>query len=367
MAIHADDDHISGDVAPVIHLSTIYRYDNDPSKLKTAREIEGTDFDEIPFVYSRENQPNVARAEEVIGKITGGNAVLYSAGLSAFHAALTHLNPKKVFIGDGYHGCHGILSILERNYGTKVLTLADVESKVEAGDVVHVETPVNPYGLAIDLERYAKIAHAKGAKVICDATFAPPPILDPFALGADIVMHSASKYFGGHSDVLAGILVVKDQKTANALKDDRIFLGSICPTMESWLLLRSSRTFVSRVKQQFRSANEIVSYLSKNQEKLPKLKKIYHSSLQTEEFVKKQLPNGGPATFAIELDSGATARAFPSKLQYFTHSTSLGSVESLIEWRCMSDSGVADTLLRLSIGIEDTQDLIDDLVQALKQ
>lgn len=376
LAIHADDKYASVDVAPAIHVSTNFHYESDPTKLKTADEItamtdrlelgEDGSLQEPPLVYSRVNQPNVTRAEAVIGKITGGHVVLYSSGLSAFHAAIMHLNPRQIFIGRGYHGCHGVLSLLHRNYGLKVRSLDDIEKHAQRGDLVHVETPVNPYGTAIDLEYYARLAHASGAIVMCDATFCPPPYLDPMALGADIVLHSASKYFGGHSDVLAGILVVNNAETAQALKNDRVFLGTICTTMESWLLLRSARTFTSRVKQQFATAGAIVTYLDRSIKSLPQLKKIYHASLQNEEFVHKQLPRGGPAVFAIEVKDGETARLLPSKLKYFAHATSLGGVESLIEWRCMSDNTVPNNLLRVSVGLEDTQDLIDDLVSALE-
>jgi cystathionine gamma-synthase len=135
--------------------------------------------------------------------------------------------------------------------------------------------------------------------------------------------------------------------------------------MESWLLLRSLRTYKLRVLAQTESAEKIVKYLSDNRSQLSKLTKIYHASLQKDDFVKAQLPIGGPPTFSIEVVNEQVARELPSKLKYFHHATSLGGVESLVEWRAMSDPKVPETLLRLSIGLEDTEDLIRDLHVAL--
>ncbi|ANB12261.1 putative cystathionine beta-lyase [Sugiyamaella lignohabitans] len=367
IGIHGDDElALTTDVAPPIHVSTTYRYNSDPSKLQTAREVS-TAYDRQDHIYSRISHRSVLRAEKILGEILDGHAVLFSSGLSAFHAMLLHYNPKNVFIGDGYHGCHSLLKIYQRNFGTKVHHNLDTDPELlQKGDIIHLESPVNPTGLAFDIEHYAKIAHSRGAFLVLDATFAPPPLQDPWSLGVDMVMHSGTKYFGGHSDLLSGILVSKDEKVASALMSDRDFTGASPGSLESWLLLRSLRTYHYRIRLQYESANKIVKYLADNISKLPKLEKIYHSSLQTEDFVKKQLPLGGPPVFSIELKDRETARYFPSKLKLFHHATSLGGAESLIEWRCMTDMSVSESLLRVSIGLEDTNDLIGDLVRALQ-
>jgi cystathionine beta-lyase/cystathionine gamma-synthase len=120
--------------------------------------------------------------------------VAYSSGLAAFHALLTFLNPKKVSIGDGYHGCHGTLSLHERATGCKVLPLDCAIEELGEGDLIHLETPVNPTGRAFDIQYYADKAHARGAYLSVDSTFGPPPLQDPFLHGADVVMHSGTKY-----------------------------------------------------------------------------------------------------------------------------------------------------------------------------
>ncbi|VVT56600.1 uncharacterized protein SAPINGB_P005171 [Magnusiomyces paraingens] len=381
LQVHADDDlAVTSDVAAPLHVSTTFRYPSNPADLQTAGDLFSAldagelSHNDIPHIYSRYTQPVSSRAEAVLSKIIGGHAVLYSSGLSAFHAAMIYYNPKNVFIGDGYHGCHGILHILERNNGTKIHSLDADPEILQPGDVIHLETPVNPTGLAFDITHYAKIAHDRKAFLVIDATFAPPPLQDPFKWGADLVMHSATKYFGGHSDLLAGVLVTKDPKVETTLKADRNYIGTITASLESWLLLRSLRTYSYRIKIQAESANAIVKYFYENRAKFPVLKKIYHSSVQVLDedqekvaFIKEQLPLGGGPVFSIEVADEEIAKTLPSKTSLFHHATSLGGVESLIEWRAMSDPTIQRTLLRISVGVEDTQDLINDLSQAFNQ
>ncbi|KAF5098684.1 hypothetical protein D0Z00_001937 [Geotrichum galactomycetum] len=368
LAIHADDHHAhTSDIASPIHLSTTYAYTSDPAQLKSFKEVAeaGTFYDDI--VYSRENQPVVVRIEEVFSKLLDGHAVAYSSGLSAFHAAMIYYNPKNVFIGQSYHGCKQILSILKRNSGVQSYPLESASELIQPGDLIHLESPINPYGTAIDIEKYVKIAHSHGAVVLLDSTFAPPPLQFPFEFGVDMIMHSATKYFGGHSDLLAGVLVTKDPKVAQTLHDDRICLGTITASLESWLLLRSLRTYDLRIRKQVANTIKIVKYLDEHRAEFPALKSITHASLQKEEFIKRQLPlNGGPV-FSIEVASPELAKIMPSKTKLFHHATSLGGVESLIEWRAMSDSEISETLLRISVGVEDADDLVEDLCNALKQ
>jgi cystathionine beta-lyase/cystathionine gamma-synthase len=366
IGIHADDGLAPcTDVAPPLHVSTTYRYTNDAAMLKNSHEV--TEYARTDVVYSRVSQRNVLRAELILGEILKGHAVLYASGLSAFHGALLHYNPKNVFIGGGYHGSHSLLKILQRNYGIKVHSLDGDPEILQPGDVVHVETPVNPTGESLNLEHYAKIAHSRGAYLVVDATFSPPPLQDPFEHGADMVMHSATKYFGGHSDLLAGVLATKDPEVAKSLMSDRDVTGTITASMESWLLLRSLRTFKFRIRVQNENANRIVKYLVDHIKDLPLLTKVYHSSLQSDDFVKNQLPHGGPPVFSIEVTDKEVARRLPSRLKLFQHATSLGGVESLIEWRSMSDKDVIENLLRVSVGVEDAEDLIKDLHQALSR
>lgn len=364
LAIHASDKyHRSSDVVPPINISTTYCYESDPAKLQKPVSAEEV-LDEI--MYSRLSHPNSIMVEETIAKITGAHAVVYNSGVSSFFALMTHVNPKKLFIGEAYHGCHAIADIWTRNHGLKQLSLSDEDMEsIEAGDLVHIETPINPSSLCLDIQEFARKAHAKGAVLSVDSTFAA--LQDPFEFGADFVMHSATKYFGGHSDLLAGLLLTKSEKTRLALQGDRIYLGTNIANLEAALLLRSLKTFELRVKQQAANALKVVTFLAENVGKFPELVKVNHSSLQKDAFVEKQLKGIHSPTFSIHVKTETFAKYFPSKLKYFFHATSLGGVESLVEWRVLSDPEAEPTILRLSIGLEDAQDLIDDLTNAFTQ
>lgn len=363
--IHADDrNNRVSDVAPPINVATTYRYDND-NLIPWAEQDEMTVLEGDP-VYSREAHPNCTRLESIFSQFLEGEAVVYNSGCSAFHAALVHVNPKRIFIGQSYFGCHAIADMVARNYGLKKHTLEEIEQYAEKGDLVHLETPVNPFGSSIDIQAVADRAHAKGALLMIDSTFAPPPLQKPWEFGADIIMHSATKFFGGHSDLLSGVLVVKDVKSARELRHDRIHLGTIIGNLESFLLMRSMRTFEMRVLQQSRNATEIMKFLNENKGAYDKvIRELHHSSLQTEPFVAKQLAGGQTPVFSVCLMSQEQCKQFVSKLHYFQHATSLGGVESLVEWRAMSDDTIDQTLIRFSIGCENVADLIADVKQAL--
>lgn len=365
--IHGDDkDNRVTDVAPPINVSTTFRYDDDD--LIPWTERENLDFMEKRPVYSRLAHPNSTRLESVFSDILDGYAVVYSSGLAAFFAAMVHYNPKKIFIGQSYHGVRAIANILTRNYDIKQYPLEDIEKYAGEGDIVHLESPVNPYGTSYDIESFARRAHAKGALLVLDSTFASPPLQYAWNFGADIVLYSATKYFGGHSDLLSGVLVVKDEAVSRRLKDDRIYLGTNVANLESFMLLRSLRTYELRINKQSESATKIVKFLFDHQSKFDKvLKTIYHSSLQTEEFVKKQLVGGYGPVFAITLHTKEQCKMFPLKLKYFHHATSLGGIESLVEWRAMTDPYIDQTLIRVSVGCESADDLIRDLASTLQE
>ena len=360
-------DHIARvpDVTPPINITTTFRYDKDPSKYVKAADLKEEDILHTD-VYSRITHPNGRELEETIGGLTGGHAVVYNSGLSAFFAALTYFNPKTLSIGQAYHGCHGIVDLFKRIKNLKQIGLDGDYSELQRGDIVHLETPVNPEGVNLDIAKYAEKAHARGAILIVDSTFAPPPLQDPFKQGADIVMHSATKYFGGHSDLLAGVLVAKDPKIKYGLVLDRECLGTNIASLECSLLIRSIKTLELRVRKQSENAAALVKYLHENKDKYKKLATITHGTLQDDEFIKNQLPNGQAAVFSMELSEEQQAREFPSKLKLFHHATSLGGIESLVEWRALSDSHTSPRLIRVSVGIEDIRDLIQDFDQALR-
>jgi cystathionine beta-lyase len=300
---------------------------------------------------------------------------------------LVLLNPKRISIGDGYHGCHGVIAIHQKLTGLKKLDLDCPPEELQPGDVVHVESPLNPTGCAYNLKEYAEKAHKRGAYLTVDSTFAPPPLQDPFLWGADFVMHSGTKYFGGHSDMLCGTLTVNPDRVKegwfDTLKAERVYLGNVMGSMEGWLGVRSTRTLEIRVERQSFNANKLVAWLdgalhpeagskpSESDEIIRAVvEKVEHASLQADDlkdgWLKNQMPNGFGPVFSIVMKTEPVARRLPSKLALFQHATSLGGVESLIEWRTMSDDKVDTRLMRVSVGVEGWEDLRDDLLQAFK-
>lgn len=357
--IHADDaiEELS-DVSPAIHLSSTYSY-SDQNQYRDA-------------VYSRLSVPTVARCEAVLAQILGAPSATYCTGLSAIFGLLVYLNPRRIYIEraerGGYHGTLGVAEIITRLSHTEIFKLSDLDThELGERDVIWLETPLNPTGEATDIAKYSKVAKAAGAILCVDATFAPPPLQDPFKQGADWVMHSATKYFGGHSDLLAGVVASHDAAGIDALLRDRQCLGTILSGHTAWLLLRSLRTFKMRVERQAATALELVKRLDDlARGGTTSLSRVAHSSLQTDEFIKTQM-KGHSATFAIYFTDESHAAAFPGLLALFQHATSLGGVESLAEWRAMSDAKCDRRLVRLSIGIEDVDDLYADIINALKR
>ncbi|ORX93970.1 pyridoxal phosphate-dependent transferase [Clohesyomyces aquaticus] len=408
LAIHADDHtNTLTDVAPAIHVSTTFRYPRTTSHLVPvpAHGAEEVDLS-TPLVYARLANSNINRLETILAPLVfpgvgeeeieqeglANHVVSYSSGLSAFHAVLVNLVPRVVAIGEGYHGCHGVLGLHTKMSGLKTVSLFADDAAWDdvglgKGDVVHIETPLNPTGEAFHIAAFAERAHKRGAYLTVDATFGPPGLQDPLALGADVVMHSGTKYIGGHSDLLCGILATRrgtrGREMARVLRLERLFLGSVMGNLEGWLGVRSLRTLELRVQRQSKSAEKLVAWLdgllgtkdtdtSEEAEIVRKtVKKITHASLQakdptTASWLTKQMPNGYGPVFAISTHTPRQAKTLPEHLKLFHHATSLGGVESLIEWRRMSDSGVDERLLRVSVGVEDWEDLKKDLLRGLR-
>lgn len=401
--VHADDRiNILTDVAPPIHTATTFRYPHDPSQLQPV-PTEGEFVDlQTPLIYSRLASASTNRLETILAPLMypdakeeeldgqsglANHVVSYTSGLSAFHALLVNLVPKVIAISGGYHGCHGVIDLHKKMHGVKTVDLHADDATWDAaglgkGDLVHLETPLNPTGEAFSIAKYAERAHARGAYLSVDATFAPPGLQDPFRWGADVVMHSGTKYIGGHSDMLCGILAVKKGeeglKRAKTLRAERIFLGAVLGSLEGWLGVRSLRTLDLRVQRQSSSADKLVRWLQdsldgkgegKEAEVVKRVvSKISHASLQTADYdwLKQQMPNGFGPVFSIYMKTPQLARTLPSKLRLFHHATSLGGVESLIEWRRMSDAEVDERLLRVSVGVESWEDLKEDLLGAFE-
>ncbi|KAH8106123.1 cystathionine gamma-synthase [Cristinia sonorae] len=373
--LHADDDVPRGlEVAPSISVTTTYKQPDawDPNLTLDQLNLNNP----VRHIYSRYTQAVSTRAEHVLSKINQGYAITYASGLAAAYAALVFFKPKRVAITGGYHGCRMVLEMYKRSYDD--LVLIGIDDEFQEGDLCWVETPLNPKGICRNIQHYADKVHAVGGKLIVDATFGPPPLQYPFKWGTDIILHSGTKYFGGHSDLLCGILVVKTLEEWNQLWSQRTFLGSMMGSLESWLLLRSLRTLHLRVPKQSESATELASWLNKASQGqasdgIPAgiIDTVYHASLQKSDAdgwePRKQMEGGWNATFAIVLASAELATLLPHSLKLFIPATSLGGVESLVEHRVASDPSEDPRLIRLSIGVEEVEDLKDDLRRAFQK
>ncbi|KAF2844430.1 cystathionine gamma-synthase [Plenodomus tracheiphilus IPT5] len=376
-AIHADDFYSPHQaIAPAMHVAVNYRYARDPDNLVPMENLD-PNAPHDSHTYARETAPNSNRFETLLRHLFGGHVVSYSTGLAAFHASMVLLNPKRIFVTEGYHGVHGVIDVMTKLTGLRKLTLEDLD-QLQAGDVVHVETPLNPTGEARNLTFYAAKARAARAYLTVDSTFGPPPLQDPLQYGADIVIHSGTKYVGGHSDMLCGILVVHPERVqagwVETLYSERMVLGSVMGSLEGWLGLRSIRTMQLRVKRQSDTCTRLVTWLQQEMQTEGSVigrtvHRLQHASLQQDAlndgWLQKQMSGGFGSVFCIWMKDGEHAKRLPSRLRVFQHATSLGGVESLMEWRAMSDRGCDQRLLRVSCGIEDVEDMQDDLEQAL--
>jgi len=296
----------------------------------------------------------------VLGALEGGAAVVYASGQAAALAALMHFRPRRVVIErGGYHGTHLAIDGL-RPYGVEKVGL---ETPLERGDLVWLETPKNPTCALQDVAEVSARARTAGAVVVVDSTFATPVLQRPLDLGADLVMHSASKFLSGHSDALGGVLVARDPAVASALREARTVSGSVPGALETWLILRGVRTLGIRVRRQTETATRLAAWLE------GRVPRVWHLSLASHPghaLAQRQMRGPGPV-LSFELASEEAARLLPRRLRLFRDATSLGGVESLVEWRRKHDPEAPPTLLRVSAGIEDPEDLIADLDRGLAE
>lgn len=360
-----------GSVIPVITPSTCYRY----QEFATPRE----------FDYARKSNPSRCLVEETVAKLEGGvDAILTNCGMSAIHLiSVALLTPNDLVVAP--HDCYGgsyrlFNSLSQRGYfKVKFVDQSNSEALKEVLDLkpklVLIETPSNPLLRVVDIEKITKQAHEAGALVLVDNTFMTPILQKPFDLGADIITHSCTKFLNGHSDLLAGILVFKDQKLATDVLWWANNIGTSTSSFDSYLLLRGLRTLSARVTLQQASAQKVVEFLVNH----PKVANVYHPSLPSNlghEIAKKQQKGFG-SLLSFELVNKPDAmRQFLKALNIFTLAQSMGGVESLIchpatmthsgiTAEARKTAGISDQLLRISVGLEDVNDLLADLEQAL--
>ncbi|TNY18667.1 cystathionine gamma-synthase [Rhodotorula diobovata] len=384
-AIHQDSSLSGPEVAAAISTATTFRHPS-PEQIAAAEPGIYTDkwdpSSPSRDIYSRYTQPTLTRAETVLSSVIGAPTLVYPSGIAAFFAVLLHVRPDVVAFtpGEGYHGCHTSLEVYRKVRGENHVSIIHLDDAYPTDKkvLVWLETPLNPTGESRSIEAYAKKAHAAGAVIAVDSTFAPPPLQDPFKWGADLVMHSGTKYFGGHSDALTGTLSVKTKEDWLSLWHARTYTGSNIGSLDAWLLLRSLRTLSLRVARQSATATSLAQWLAALSRADTGtdldgpggvVEHVWHTSLQAD--ARELLGEGrqmtsGPACFAILLRKAQFATHLPHKLKFFVPATSLGGVESLIEQRLVSDPGADPRLVRISVGLEDFEDLKADLIQGMK-
>ncbi|MCC3720718.1 cystathionine gamma-synthase [Rouxiella badensis] len=361
-----------GCVVPPITLSSTYNFE---------------DFNQPrAHDYSRRGNPTRDVVQRALASLEGGaGAVLTSSGMSAIHLVCTvFLKPGDLLVAphDCYGGSYRLFDSLSKRGAYRVLFVdqGDPEALQAALEqkpkLVLIETPSNPLLRVVDIKAICDAAHAAGALTVVDNTFLSPVLQQPLKLGADLVVHSCTKYLNGHSDVVAGTVISKTVEHATELAWWGNNIGVTGAAFDSYLLLRGLRTVGVRVKQQQENALAIVAYLQKQS----LVKKLYHPSLpenQGHEIARRQQSGfGAMVSFEFAGDE-ASLRHFLSELKLFTLAESLGGVESLISHtatmthagmapEARKAAGISDSLLRVSVGLEDSEDLIADLEQAFQ-
>lgn len=361
-------DPATGSIVPPISPSTTYARDDNYELIDPARH------------YSRDENPTYDAAEALLTRLEGGEAsLLFSSGMASACAVIQALQPGDHVVVPTvmYWGFRNWLTefcdrwgiVLDQFDATDPDDLAD---KVQAGrtSLVWIETPCNPTWDVIDIETAAEVAHAAGATLAVDSTVATPVLTRPIEFGADIVMHSATKYLNGHGDVVAGALVTaRETDLWDRICKSRAQAGAILGPFESWLLQRGMRTLFLRVRSASRSALAIAEHFEGH----PALEDVFYPGLQRHpghETAKKQMQGGfgGMVSFCVG-ENERDALEFVKRCRVFIRATSLGGVESLIEHRYTvegPDSPIPKNLVRLSVGVESVDDLMADLEQALE-
>ncbi|MFJ5758106.1 bifunctional cystathionine gamma-lyase/homocysteine desulfhydrase [Neobacillus sp. NPDC093182] len=336
------------------------------------------------YEYSRTGNPTRFALEELIKDLEGGQAgFAFGSGMAAMTAVMMLFNSGDhvILTDDVYGGSFRVMTKVLNRLGidSTFVDTSNLDAIVSAikpnTKAIHLETPTNPLLKITDIEQVAKLAKEHGLLTIVDNTFSTPYWQNPIELGADIVLHSATKYLGGHSDVVAGLAVVNSKKLAEDLHFVQNSTGGVLGPQDSWLLIRGIKTLGIRMEETEKNTAAIVDFLQGHS----KVKKVFYPGLETHPnyaIAKKQVRGfGGMVSF--DVGSAENADKLLSKIHYFTLAESLGAVESLISVPARmthasipaerrAELGISDGLVRISVGLEDVEDLIDDLKQALE-
>ncbi|WP_242222815.1 bifunctional cystathionine gamma-lyase/homocysteine desulfhydrase [Bacillus cereus group sp. BfR-BA-01380] len=335
------------------------------------------------YEYSRTGNPTRSALEETIAVLENGYAgFAFGSGMAAITAVMMLFSKGDhvILTDDVYGGTYRVMAKVLNRFGIEH-TFVDTTNLEEVKEVIlpntkaiYVETPTNPLLKITDMKQIAALAKERGLLTIVDNTFMTPYWQTPISLGADIVLHSATKYLGGHSDVVAGVVAVNNAELAEDLHFVQNSTGGILGPQDSFLLLRGLKTLGVRMEEHEANARAIAEFLQNH----PKVNKVYYPGLSAHHNhdLAAEQANGFGAIISFDVDSQETLNTILEKVQYFTLAESLGAVESLISIPSQmthasipaerrAELGITDTLIRISVGIEDGEDLIEDLARAL--
>ncbi len=366
VAVHAgaEPDPATAALAPPIHLSTTYEHGPDGAMLHG-------------FMYIRDGNPTQARLEESLAAIDSAAAALaFASGMAAASALLQSL-PRGAHVliaGDCYYAVRALAAEYFPRWGLEhdlvaMDDLGAVRAAVRPSTrALWVESPSNPLMTICDLGALASIAHERGAILVVDNTFATPALQRPIELGADVVLHSTTKYLGGHSDVQGGSLAFRERgELFESVEHTRKIVGGVASPFNCWLVLRGIRSLAARMRVHSANARAVAEFLALH----PAVEAVHYPALPSHpghEIARRQMSDfGGMLSFRMRAGREA-AVALTGKLNVFKTATSLGGIESLIEHRASSEgqgSTTPQNLLRVSVGLEHPDDLIDDLRRAL--
>lgn len=337
------------------------------------------------FEYSRSGNPTRLALEELVKELEDGvQGFAFSSGLTAIFTVFSLLKAgDHVIVGDDvYGGTYRLLTqvLNKQNIHFSILdlnNLDDVERAIQKNTrVILLESPSNPLLKIVDIVQISELAKKHGLLTVVDNTFASPYFQRPLHLGADIVVHSATKYLGGHSDLVAGVAVTNDPTLAEEIGFLQNAIGGVLGPQDSWLLQRGIKTLGLRMEAHEKNALAIAHYLEKH----PKVAKVYYPGLASHpnHAVAAKQMTGFSGIVSVELNDAVNVETFIAALSYFTLAESLGGVETLIEVPALmthasipkaerEKTGIKDNLIRISVGIEDEEDLIADLEHAFNQ
>jgi cystathionine beta-lyase len=339
------------------------------------------------FDYARTGNPTRQVLEQLIATLEKGHTgVAFASGLAAIDAVVKILQSgdEILAVDDIYGGAFRLFTHIYQKFGISIRYVDSTraenvfEALNEKTKLVWIETPTNPTLKVSDIAAIARIAHASGCLLCVDNTFASPALQQPITLGADIVVHSATKYLGGHSDLIAGLVVTANAELGEKIKFIQNASGAILSPFDSWLVIRGIETLPLRIKQHSRNAQQVAEFLEQH----PAVAQVFYPGLSSHpnhDIAKKQTKGaGGIVSFILKEDTEEAAIRFVQSTRLFRLAESLGGVKSLlchpatmthksIPAAQRRAAGVADSLIRLSVGLEESDDLVEDLRQAFSR